>query len=219
VNPLRLIGDVIDRVNSQPPVVYPEALGQWPAVVALAVFGWMELAWPCGSHPFDLAVVILVYLLVQITAMSLVGSDVWLERAELFTAFSRLMARVSPLEWYVVCDRPCPADLHDPGEVVGCAAWAAGEAGRARDPLARLHVGDMARPPAPARRPRDDRSAPVRRALRRVHRDDAVHRPRAVAAQELGVAAAASTTPSAGMRRRSCRSSPSTSPPTTCCTS
>ena len=122
VNPLRLIGDLIDWVTPRPPLAYPEDIGQWPAVVALALFGWMELAWPGGSHPFDLAVVIVLYVLVQVVGMALVGSAVWLERAELFTAFSRLMARVSPFEWYVVSDRPCPADLHDPGEAVGCGA-------------------------------------------------------------------------------------------------
>ena len=122
VNPLRLLGDLVDRVSPEPPVAYPEPLGQWPAVAALAIFGWMELAWPGGSHPFDLALVVVVYVLVQFVGMALVGADVWLERAELFTAFSRLMARVSPFEWYVVSDRLCPADLHDPGEVVGCSA-------------------------------------------------------------------------------------------------
>ena len=176
VNPLRLLGDLVDRVNPQPPLVYPEALGQWPAVAALAAFGWMELAWPGGSHPFDLALVIVLYLLVQVIGMALVGAGVWLERAELFTAFSRLMARVSPFEWYIVSERPCPADLHDPGEVAGCGGvLAAGGAGRARHSLARLHVRRMARSPAPARRRRDDRRPAVDRALRRLRRDDAVH--------------------------------------------
>ena len=54
--------------------------------------------------------------------MTLYGSAVWLERAELFTAFSRLMARVSPFEWYAMVDGPCPAELHGPGEIVGCGA-------------------------------------------------------------------------------------------------
>jgi hypothetical protein len=122
VNPLRLVGDLTDRANPRPPLSYPEDIGQWPAVALLALFGWMELAWPGGSHPFDLALVIVLYVLVQVVGMALVGSAVWLERAELFTAFSRLMARVSPFEWYVISDRPCPADLHDPGEAVGCGA-------------------------------------------------------------------------------------------------
>ena len=95
VNPLRLIGDLVDRVNPQPPLAYPEALGQWPSVAALAAFGWMELAGPAGSHPFDLAVVIVLYVLVQVIGMALAGSAVWIERAELFTTFSRLSWPVS----------------------------------------------------------------------------------------------------------------------------
>ncbi len=122
VNPFRLLGDLVDRASPEPPFAYPARLGQWPAVVELAAFGWMELAWPGGSHPFDLAVVIVVYLLVQVIGMALVGSAVWLERAELFTAFSRLMARVSPFEWYATAPGPCPAELHAPGEIVGCGA-------------------------------------------------------------------------------------------------
>ena len=122
VNPLRVLGDLVDRASPEPPFAYPEGVGQWPAVAALGLFGWMELAWPGGSRPFDLAVVIVLYVLAQVVGMALVGPAVWLERAELFTAFSRLMARVSPLEWYVVSDRPCPAGLHDPGEAVGCGA-------------------------------------------------------------------------------------------------
>jgi len=70
VNPLRLLGDLVDRVSPAPPVAYPEPLGQWPAVAGLAIFGWMELAWPGGSHPFDLAVVIVVYVLVQFVGTS-----------------------------------------------------------------------------------------------------------------------------------------------------
>lgn len=122
VNPFRLLGDLVDRASPEPPFAYPARLGQWPAVAELAAFGWMELAWPGGSHPFDLAVVIVAYLLVQVIGMTLVGSAVWLERAELFTAFSRLMARVSPFEWYATAPGPCPAELHEPGEIVGCGA-------------------------------------------------------------------------------------------------
>ena len=65
---------------------------------------------------------------------------------------------------------------------------AAGGARRARHPLARLHVGRMARSPAPARRRGDDRRPPVDRALRRLRRDDAVHGSGAVDPPPLGVA-------------------------------
>jgi hypothetical protein len=160
VSPFRLIGDLIDRASPDPPLAYPERLGQWPAVAQLAAFGWMELAWPGGSHPFDLAVVVVIYVLVQVVGMTLVGSAIWLERAELFTAFSRLMARVSPLEWYIVSDLPGrPARVWRGRRVRR--VLAPGRPGRARHPLARLHVGDMAGPAAPARRG-GDRRRPAR---------------------------------------------------------
>ena len=44
VNPFRLVGDLVDRASPEPPLAYPESLGQWPAVVALAPSaGW---SWP-----------------------------------------------------------------------------------------------------------------------------------------------------------------------------
>lgn len=54
VNPLRAVGSLIDRL-SDPPLAYPHRLGRWPAVGMLLVFGWLELAWPGGAVPSDLA--------------------------------------------------------------------------------------------------------------------------------------------------------------------
>jgi len=123
INPLRLIGALIDRVVGAAPFAYPERLGQWPSVALLLAWGWMELAWAKGSIPDVLAAIIVVYIAGQVVGMALFGSSVWLSRADLFTVFSRLLARVSPLEWYVV-DPPeqCPGELHEGGgaEVVGC---------------------------------------------------------------------------------------------------
>src|SRR5437588_8226129 len=55
INPLRLIGELIDRAVGEAPFAYPERLGQWPSVALLLVWGWMELAWPKGSVPDVLA--------------------------------------------------------------------------------------------------------------------------------------------------------------------
>jgi hypothetical protein len=100
INPLRAVGSVIDRL-SDPPLVYPRRLGRWPAVAMLLAFGWLELAWPGGAVPSDLALVMLVYLVVQVVGMTLVGSRPWLANAELFTVLSRTLGRASPLEWDV----------------------------------------------------------------------------------------------------------------------
>ncbi len=123
INPLRLIGELIDRAVGVPPLVYPQRLGQWPSVMLLLVWGWLELAWAKGSVPDVLVIFIVLYLAAQVVGMALFGSSVWLSRGDLFTVFSRLLSRVSGLEWYAA--RPpaeCPGDLHPgpDGEVVGC---------------------------------------------------------------------------------------------------
>jgi len=123
INPLRLIGELIDRAVGEAPFAYPERLGQWPSVALLLVWGWMELAWPKGSVPDVLAAIIVLYLAGQVVGMALFGSSVWLSRGDLFTVFSRLLARVSPLEWYATAPpEGCPGELHETGagEVVGC---------------------------------------------------------------------------------------------------
>jgi hypothetical protein len=126
VDPIGWAGRGLDRLSPEPPLVYPMWLGQWPAVAELLVFAWLELAWPGGSTPRDLAVLTLLYLLLQVVAMALFGGQVWLHRGELFTVFSHTMARVSPLEWYVEETAVCPAGLHAPGDSIGCSAcWLA----------------------------------------------------------------------------------------------
>jgi hypothetical protein len=123
INPLRLLGNAIDRVVGVAPFDYPQRLGQWPSVVLLLAWGWLELAWAKGSVPDVLAAIIVLYLAGQVVGMALFGSTVWLGRGDLFTVFSRMLARVSALEWYV-SDPPedCPGELHaaERGEVVGC---------------------------------------------------------------------------------------------------
>ena len=123
INPLRLVGVLIDRAVDVAPLDYPDRLGDWPSVGLLLVWGWVELAWPKGGVPDVLAVLIILYIAGQVVGMALFGSKVWLSRGDLFTVFGRTMARVSPFEWYA--SRPpelCPGDLHPPAdaEVVSC---------------------------------------------------------------------------------------------------
>lgn len=123
INPLRLVGGLIDRAVGPAPFAYPERLGQWPSVVLLLAWGWMELAWPKGGVPDVLAAIIVLYLALAVVGMALFGSSVWLSRGDLFTVFSRLLARVSPLEWYAAeTAAGCPGELHEGshGEVAGC---------------------------------------------------------------------------------------------------
>jgi hypothetical protein len=130
VNPLRALGALVARSVPEPPLRYPAALGQWPCVALLLLWGWLELSWPGGGDPLDLALVATAYVAAQMIGMTLFGPDVWLARAELFTAVGRIMARVAPLEWYVTEERECPAGLHPAGAAVGCSdCWLASDPG------------------------------------------------------------------------------------------
>jgi hypothetical protein len=128
VNPLALLGRAMDR-DRPAPLRYPQRLGRWPAAALLLAWSWLELSWPGGSEPYTLTLIVLLYLLAQALAMAMFGGEVWLERGELFTVFSRTLARAAPLEWYVR-EPParCPAELDHRGdrERAGCVAcWLA----------------------------------------------------------------------------------------------
>src|SRR5207244_13296684 len=79
-------------------LAYPERLGQWPAVMLLLVWSWMELIWPNAKDPRTLAVIALVYCAGTFVGTALVGAEAWLSNVELFTVFSRAFARFGPME-------------------------------------------------------------------------------------------------------------------------
>jgi hypothetical protein len=104
---------------------YPNWLGVWPSVVLLLAWSWTELVWSHGDHPRDLAIILIVYLLAQLAAMGVFGTEVWLARGELFTVLARTFARFAPLEFCVDgFDGECRADRCRPDdpERINCAS-------------------------------------------------------------------------------------------------
>jgi hypothetical protein len=81
--------------GSRPPLAYPAAAASWPAVAGLAAFTWFELIYPAPLDPAILAGVVGGYVLAHVPAVLLFG-PVWLERAETFSVFFRLVALLSP---------------------------------------------------------------------------------------------------------------------------
>ncbi|HEY1362977.1 MAG TPA: hypothetical protein VGF60_12105, partial [Xanthobacteraceae bacterium] len=77
---------------------YPAGLGQWPVVVLLLVFSWIELVYPDPAWPRLIAVLALAYSLLTLAGMWLFGRDCWLENGEVFTAVFGTFARFAPLE-------------------------------------------------------------------------------------------------------------------------
>ena len=132
-SPLSAAARAIDRRLADRGAVataYPERLGMWPAVALLIVWAWLELCWPKGTEPQVLAVIVLIYLALQLLLSAVFSAELWLPRGELFTAFARVLARMAPVELYVAQARgPCLARCCDEaGERRGCpSCWLAAD--------------------------------------------------------------------------------------------
>jgi len=104
VSPLSAAGRALERAlafRGAGAVRYPERLGLWPATVLVLLWSWMELVWDPAKEPLTLSVIVLAYLALQLLAMAVFGTEVWLARGELFTVVARTLARFAPVELYV----------------------------------------------------------------------------------------------------------------------
>jgi hypothetical protein len=88
----RVAGDVLPE-----PLEYPQRLGHWPAAVGLVAFAICELCWAAGRDPQPLALLMLIYLAVQLFGMSLYGVEPWVRNGDAFGVFFGLLARLAPL--------------------------------------------------------------------------------------------------------------------------
>jgi hypothetical protein len=101
VAPLNVAVRAVDRMLARQavqPLAYPARLGQWPAVVLLLVWSWMELIWPPAKEPRWLALILIVYIIATVVGAALYGAEAWLGNVELFSVFARTLSRFSPLE-------------------------------------------------------------------------------------------------------------------------
>lgn len=103
-NPWRAIGTAAGRLSrrlgagkSGPPLVYPERLGRWPALLLLMTFGYIELILPSGRDPSVLASLTVAYGFLQLSGMALFGGERWLERGDAFGCYFNFFSRISPL--------------------------------------------------------------------------------------------------------------------------
>jgi hypothetical protein len=95
---------LVARQSPPPPMTYPERLGRWPAVAGVLAFAWLELVYAqtgfqaVGLTPNTVAIAVLVYTAYTFVAMTLFGSEKWLERGEFFSVFFGMFATLSPFE-------------------------------------------------------------------------------------------------------------------------
>ncbi|MBJ7347033.1 MAG: hypothetical protein JHC87_00515 [Thermoleophilaceae bacterium] len=103
-NPWRAVGRFcgwavsgISGKELPPTFEYPDQLGRWPAVAGILAFGWLELVSTAGSDPSFIALMALIYALIQLTGMSLFGVAHWTERGDGFAGYFDLFGRMAPL--------------------------------------------------------------------------------------------------------------------------
>jgi hypothetical protein len=104
-NPWRAIGRatgfLAERLRGRPAEhkPYPERLGLFPAALGLLAFTWLELAskgW--GETPDILATIVVAYSVWQFWGMAVYGVEPWISRAETFSVYFNLFARISVWE-------------------------------------------------------------------------------------------------------------------------
>lgn len=67
-------------------------------MVGIALFAWLELVYTDGDVPRTVALASFAYSAVTFVGMSLYGVEAWINRAEAFSVYFNLFARVSPWE-------------------------------------------------------------------------------------------------------------------------
>jgi hypothetical protein len=91
------LGARVARGAMPEPLAYPQRLGHWPAVAGLLAFAVCELCWAAARDPQPLAVLMLVYLAIQLFGMSLYGVEPWVRHGDAFGVWFGLLARLAPL--------------------------------------------------------------------------------------------------------------------------
>jgi hypothetical protein len=69
----------------------------WPAVAGILGFVICELCWAKGREPTPLAVLMLIYLFVQLAGMGVYGVEPWSRRGDAFGVWFGMFARLAPL--------------------------------------------------------------------------------------------------------------------------
>jgi hypothetical protein len=76
---------------------WPSALGVWPAVVLLLLWGWLEVVYPIAAVPLRLGHFALAWSAVTLCGMLCFGRQVWQQRGDVFAIYFATLGRLAPL--------------------------------------------------------------------------------------------------------------------------
>ncbi len=88
---------------------YPAALGQWPAVLGLLAWCWLEVVDPLASTPVRLGLAMALWTAVDIAGMAAFGAATWQARADVFAVFFATLSRLAPVQLRSGIEQAAPA--------------------------------------------------------------------------------------------------------------
>lgn len=98
VNPLRLVHGALAKLSGSAPaeglMPLPKSVGNWPAVVSLLAFLWLELVYPHRDSPYVVSVFIAVYAAVHLGAAAVYG-NAWFTYGDGFEVYSAAVGQLS----------------------------------------------------------------------------------------------------------------------------
>jgi hypothetical protein len=77
---------------------YPAVWGLWPAALLMLGVAWCELVYPTAASPRLVAAIGVGYSIFTVAGMRRYGTDAWLDRAEVFSVYTGMIAKLSPWE-------------------------------------------------------------------------------------------------------------------------
>ena len=106
INPWKVTFELAETISKlfrrereiKPLLTYPSDLQGWPAVILFAVFAWIENVYWGAAIPRHLAVLVIIYSLVQWTGMLCFGKQIWLINGDPFTQIFRFFSKLSIFE-------------------------------------------------------------------------------------------------------------------------
>lgn len=97
LNPWATVARLL-RVPARSARQVPSWLGVWPAVGLLVAFAFFQLVYPTAASPRLIAGLVAGYSVTTLGAMWWFGVEEWLDRGEVFSVYSGMLARVSVFE-------------------------------------------------------------------------------------------------------------------------
>jgi hypothetical protein len=75
---------------------YPRALGAWPAVFLLLLFGWLEVGYPESAEPRRIAQGLIVWTAITLLGRIVFGREAWERNGDVFSIYFATLGRFAP---------------------------------------------------------------------------------------------------------------------------